>query len=51
MYPTDNFFAQYGIGTYIDPQQEFPSYQITLPGNFVAAPYLNSTNFAQGNGK
>ena len=46
-YPTDNCFAQYGIGTYIDPQQEFPSYLNHTSRQLIVAPYLNSTNFAQ----
>ena len=39
------------MGTFIDPQQEFPSFLNHTSGQLIVAPYLNSTNFAQANGK
>ncbi|KAF8816878.1 hypothetical protein BYT27DRAFT_7127069 [Phlegmacium glaucopus] len=50
-YPTDNCFAQFGIGTPQDPQQTFPNYLNHTSGVLIVAPYLNSTNFAQTKGK
>jgi len=50
-YPTDNCFAQYGVGEYHDPQQEFPTYLTHQAGQALVQPYLNSTAYAQSVGK
>ncbi|KDR78254.1 hypothetical protein GALMADRAFT_266767 [Galerina marginata CBS 339.88] len=50
-YPSDNCFAQFGIGVPRDPQSTFPNYlNHTAPQNLIA-PYLNSTLYAQSKGK
>ncbi|KAF8154310.1 glycoside hydrolase family 79 protein [Crassisporium funariophilum] len=50
-YPTDNCFAQFGIGTFNDPQLTFPNFLNHTSGQLITAPYLNSTAFAQSKGK
>ncbi|KAH7927999.1 glycoside hydrolase family 79 protein [Leucogyrophana mollusca] len=50
-YPTDNCYPEYQVGTYHDPQQEFPSYLTHTAGQYLVQPYLNSTNYAQSVGK
>ncbi|KIJ61729.1 glycoside hydrolase family 79 protein [Hydnomerulius pinastri MD-312] len=46
-YPTDNCFAQYNVGVYHNPQDEFPSYLTHNAGKQLVQPYLNSTYMAQ----
>ncbi|KAF8154314.1 hypothetical protein B0H34DRAFT_84911 [Crassisporium funariophilum] len=41
-YPTDNCFAQFGIGTFNDPQLTFPNFLNHTSGQLITAPYLNS---------
>ncbi|KJA24861.1 glycoside hydrolase family 79 protein [Hypholoma sublateritium FD-334 SS-4] len=50
-YPTDNCFAQFGIGTPRDPQETFPNFLNHTAGQALIAPYLNSTAYAQTKGK
>ncbi|KIM41887.1 glycoside hydrolase family 79 protein [Hebeloma cylindrosporum] len=50
-YPTDNCFAQYGVGTPRDPQTIFPDFLNHTAGQMIIAPYLNSTAYAQTKGK
>ncbi|KAF9555149.1 hypothetical protein CPC08DRAFT_145293 [Agrocybe pediades] len=50
-YPTDNCYAQFGIGTPRDPQSMFPTYLNHTAGQAIVAPYLNSTAYAQSKGK
>ena len=50
-YPTDNCYARYGTGTPVYPQDVFASFLSHASGVGIVAPYLNSTNFAQANGK
>ncbi|KAF8994926.1 hypothetical protein BDQ17DRAFT_1412398 [Cyathus striatus] len=50
-YPTDNCFAQFGTGTFRDPQLTFPDHLNHSSGQSIVAPYLNSTNFAQTKNK
>ncbi|KAJ7185481.1 glycoside hydrolase family 79 protein [Mycena filopes] len=50
-YPTDNCFPIYGIGTFHDPQTEFPDFLNHTAGVTLCAPYLNSTAIAQAAGK
>jgi hypothetical protein len=50
-YPTDNCFAQFGIGTPRTGQEMFSSYLNHTSGQLIVAPYLNSTNIAQSVGK
>ncbi|KAJ8585043.1 glycoside hydrolase family 79 protein [Rhizopogon salebrosus TDB-379] len=50
-YPTDNCYAAYGIGAPVNPQDVFQDYLNHTSGIYIVAPYLNSTNFAQANGK
>ncbi|KAF8991302.1 glycoside hydrolase family 79 protein [Cyathus striatus] len=46
-YPTNNCFAQFGVGTQRFPQEEFPLYLNHNAGRNLIAPYLNSTQIAQ----
>lgn len=50
-YPTDNCFAQFGIGTPEDPQELFPNFLNHNAGRSIVEPYRNSTVFAQEKGK
>ncbi|KAJ3503353.1 hypothetical protein NLJ89_g8477 [Agrocybe chaxingu] len=50
-YPTDNCYAQYGVGTPRDPQETFPNYLNHTAGQTLIAPYLNSSAYAQTKGK
>ncbi|TDL27068.1 hypothetical protein BD410DRAFT_783229 [Rickenella mellea] len=50
-YPTDNCFAQFGVGTPRDPQATFPTYLNHTSGQSIVAPYLNTANLAQQAGK
>ncbi|KAL0952547.1 hypothetical protein HGRIS_006805 [Hohenbuehelia grisea] len=50
-YPTDNCFAQFGVGTQRDPQTMFPTYLNHTAGQVIIQPYLNSTNYAQQKSK
>ncbi|KAF5329457.1 hypothetical protein D9619_009103 [Psilocybe cf. subviscida] len=50
-YPTDNCFAQFGVGTPRDPQTMFPTFLNHTAGQNIVAPYLNSTAYAQSKGK
>ncbi|PPQ83810.1 hypothetical protein CVT25_001025 [Psilocybe cyanescens] len=50
-YPTDNCYAQYGVGTPRDPQSIFPSYLTHTAGQSIIAQYLNSTQYAQTKNK
>ncbi|EGN92294.1 glycoside hydrolase family 79 protein [Serpula lacrymans var. lacrymans S7.3] len=50
-YPTDNCYAEYGIGQPVDPQTVFPQFLTHASGQGLVAPYLNSTNYAQSQGK
>ena len=50
-YPTDNCYAQFGVGSPQDPQTLFPTYLNHGAGQAIVAPYLNSTAFAQTKGK
>lgn len=50
-YPTNNCFAEYGIGSPVIPQDVFQNFLNHTSGINIVAPYLNSTNFAQANGK
>ncbi|KAJ3568101.1 hypothetical protein NP233_g5936 [Leucocoprinus birnbaumii] len=50
-YPSDNCFAEYGIGTPRDPQQMFPTYLTHQAGQTIVSNYLNSTSYAQSVGK
>ncbi|KAF5353264.1 hypothetical protein D9756_008029 [Leucocoprinus leucothites] len=50
-YPSDNCFAQYGVGTPRDPQEMFPTYLTHASGQSIVSSYLNSTIYAQQVGK
>ncbi|KAF9030078.1 hypothetical protein BDZ89DRAFT_1091658 [Hymenopellis radicata] len=50
-YPTDNCYAQFGLGTYRDPQEVFPNYLDHSAGQGLAGQYLDSTAYAQEKGK
>ncbi|KAH6912147.1 glycoside hydrolase superfamily [Coprinopsis sp. MPI-PUGE-AT-0042] len=50
-YPSDNCYAQFGIGTYNDPQELFPSFLNHNAGIDIVAPYLSSTAYAQTKNK
>ncbi|KAG2005628.1 hypothetical protein CC2G_002017 [Coprinopsis cinerea AmutBmut pab1-1] len=50
-YPIDNCFAQFGVGTYHDPQEVFQSFLTHDSGISIVAPYLGSTEYAQSRGK
>lgn len=46
-YPSDNCYAEYGIGSPVSPQEMLPSYlNHTAPQNLLSS-YMNSTNVAQ----
>ncbi|RDB17658.1 Beta-glucuronidase [Hypsizygus marmoreus] len=50
-YPADNCFAQFGLGTYQDPQVVFPSYLNHNAGKNIINKYLNSTAYVQTKNK
>ncbi|KAF8888693.1 hypothetical protein CPB85DRAFT_1334395 [Mucidula mucida] len=50
-YPTDNCFAQFGVGTPRDPQELFPNYLTHTAGQNLAGQYIDSTAYAQEKGK
>ena len=50
-YPNDNCFAEYGIGSPVNPQDVFASYLNHTAGKAIVQPYLNSTSIAQAAGK
>ncbi len=50
-YPTDNCFAQFGVGTPRDPQELFPNYLTHTAGQNLAGQYVDSTAYAQEKGK
>ncbi|KAG6864522.1 hypothetical protein C0991_008984 [Blastosporella zonata] len=50
-YPADNCFAQFGVGTPVDPQTVFPSFLTHDAGKNIIKKYLNSTAYAQTKGK
>jgi hypothetical protein len=50
-YPTNNCFAQFGLGKFVDPQTTFPDFLTHRSGQGLAAPYLNTARIAQEMGK
>ncbi|KAF8624071.1 hypothetical protein AX15_006082 [Amanita polypyramis BW_CC] len=50
-YPTDNCAAHFGAGAVNNPETELPTYLTHESGVNLVAPYINSTNIAQQNGK
>jgi len=50
-YPTDNCFAQFGVGTNQSAQDVFPTFLNHTSGISIVQPYLNSTAYAQSQGK
>jgi hypothetical protein len=46
-YPDSNCFAQFGVGSYRDPQVVFFNYLNHSSGQALVAPYLNSTRLVQ----
>ncbi|KIM56993.1 glycoside hydrolase family 79 protein [Scleroderma citrinum Foug A] len=50
-YPTDNCYAQYGIGTPHTGQDMFPDFLTHQSGQNIVSPYINSTGYAQSVGK
>ncbi|TFK36155.1 glycoside hydrolase family 79 protein [Crucibulum laeve] len=50
-YPSNNCFAQFGVGAARDPQEEFPNYLNHNAGINLIAEYLDSTRVAQQAGK
>ncbi|KAI6155825.1 glycoside hydrolase family 79 protein [Pisolithus tinctorius] len=50
-YPTDNCYAQYGIGSPVDPQTVFPDYLNHTSATSLVAPYLNASSYAASVGK
>ncbi|KAF9450508.1 glycoside hydrolase family 79 protein [Macrolepiota fuliginosa MF-IS2] len=50
-YPSDNCFAQFGVGVQRNPQDVFPTYLTHAAGQGIVSSYLNSTAFAQTKGK
>ncbi|KIK68723.1 glycoside hydrolase family 79 protein [Collybiopsis luxurians FD-317 M1] len=50
-YPTDNCFAEFGIGTPRNVTELWPTYLMHTSAQSLVQPYLNSTNFAQQKGK
>ncbi|KAG6810056.1 hypothetical protein H0H92_013528 [Tricholoma furcatifolium] len=50
-YPTDNCYAQFGVGTPVDPQTEFPNFLNHNMGKNEIYKYLNSTAYVQTKGK
>ncbi|KIJ61735.1 glycoside hydrolase family 79 protein [Hydnomerulius pinastri MD-312] len=50
-YPTDNCYAQFGVGTPRTGQEMLPSYLTHQSGQHIVSEYLNSTAYAQTVGK
>ncbi|KAF8837650.1 hypothetical protein BDN67DRAFT_1071283 [Paxillus ammoniavirescens] len=50
-YPTDNCYAEYGIGSPINPQDVFPNYLNHNASIGLVAPYLNASAYAASQGK
>ncbi|KAI6035708.1 glycoside hydrolase family 79 protein [Pisolithus marmoratus] len=50
-YPTDNCYAQYGIGSPVDPQTIFPDYLSHSSAISLVAPYLNASSYSASVGK
>ncbi|KAF7986462.1 hypothetical protein HWV62_31241 [Athelia sp. TMB] len=50
-YPSDNCFAEYGIGAPVSPQDVFGAYLNHTAAQQLVQPYLNSTAVAQAAGK
>ncbi|KAG6829523.1 hypothetical protein H0H87_011178 [Tephrocybe sp. NHM501043] len=50
-YPADNCFAQFGVGTPVDPQTVFPNFLNHDAGKNIIKKYLNSTAYVQTKGK
>ncbi|KAF5386537.1 hypothetical protein D9757_005918 [Collybiopsis confluens] len=50
-YPTDNCFAEFGIGSPVNVTELWPTYLMHTSAQSLVQPYLNSTNFAQQKGK
>ncbi|KAH7913618.1 glycoside hydrolase family 79 protein [Hygrophoropsis aurantiaca] len=50
-YPTDNCYAQFGVGTPRTGQEMFPTYLTHTSGQHIVSSFLNSTNYAQTVGK
>jgi hypothetical protein len=50
-YPTDNCQAQFDVGVAKNSQNELPNYLTHNSVTTLVAPYINSTNIAQENGK
>lgn len=50
-YPSNNCFAQFGIGSPVDPQSSFPSFLNHDAGRNLIKPYLNTSNIAREMGK
>ncbi|KAF9077358.1 hypothetical protein BDP27DRAFT_1413776 [Rhodocollybia butyracea] len=50
-YPTDNCFAQFGIGTPQNVTTLWPTYLMHSSAQSLVQPYLNSTSYAQSKGK
>ncbi|KIJ62902.1 glycoside hydrolase family 79 protein [Hydnomerulius pinastri MD-312] len=50
-YPTDNCYAEYGIGTPVSPQDIFPTYLTHNASLALVAPYLNASAYSASQGK
>jgi hypothetical protein len=50
-YPDANCFAQFGVGSYRDPQVVFFNYLNHTSGRRLMEPYLNTSRIAQEMGK
>ncbi|KAG6329727.1 hypothetical protein ID866_9362 [Astraeus odoratus] len=50
-YPTDNCYAEYGIGSPVAPQDVFADYLNHTSAQSLVAPYLNTSAYAAGLGK
>ncbi|KAH7884820.1 glycoside hydrolase family 79 protein [Phlebopus sp. FC_14] len=50
-YPTDNCYAEYGIGSPVSPQAVFPSYLNHTAALDLVAPYLNASAYSASVGK
>ncbi|KAJ7620418.1 glycoside hydrolase family 79 protein [Roridomyces roridus] len=50
-YPIDNCFPVYGISTYHDPQETFPSFLSHSAAQSLVKPYLNAASISQAAGK
>ncbi|KAG6856828.1 hypothetical protein H0H87_000305 [Tephrocybe sp. NHM501043] len=50
-YPTNNCFARYGMGSFVDPQTTFPTFLNHTAGSSLIAQYLDTSARAQALGK